>query len=106
MPNYDYQCEAGHRSEHRFRISDRPETVPCPTCGLDAIFGIFQVPAMPTMIVVDYPGSKKFKAGYTMSHGDKRGTRIQTGYGGKVTPRDEGPPPDPSGAIWQNPLAD
>ena len=37
--------------------------------------------------ILDYPGSKKQKAGYTMSHGDKAATRVSSGAGGMINPR-------------------
>ena len=74
----------------------------CPECGETAKF-VLCAPALVTNIVVDYPGSKKFKAGYQHSHGDRKGTKIQVGAGGKITPSDE-PKAPANGAIWKNPL--
>jgi len=37
--------------------------------------------------VLDYPGSKSKKAGYTMSHADKAATRVSCGAGGMINPR-------------------
>lgn len=37
--------------------------------------------------ILDYPGSKRQKAGYTMSHGDKAATRVSSGAGGMINPR-------------------
>lgn len=101
MPTYDYACESGHRHEHFCKIADRPTHRECPECGAEAKF-ILCAPAIVTNIVVDYPGSKKFKAGYIHSHGDRKGTKIQVGAGGKITPSDEAP--STGGAIWKNPL--
>ncbi|OPY82493.1 MAG: Zinc ribbon domain protein [Syntrophorhabdus sp. PtaU1.Bin153] len=42
MPLYEYECPNGHSNDLFFRIADRPETVECPMCGLDAK----QVPAI------------------------------------------------------------
>jgi predicted nucleic acid-binding Zn ribbon protein len=103
MPVYDYLCPNDHAHEHSCKIVERVDTRECPECGEIAKFQ-FGAPAIVTHIVVDYPGSKKHKAGYQHTHGDRRGTKIQTGYGGKITPSDE-PKGSPDGAIWKNPLA-
>ena len=104
MPNYDFRCPAGHVHELTCRIADKPPLTKCQTCGEEAHHVFLVAPAMPTTIVVDYPGSKKHKAGYQHTHGDRGGTKIQTGYGGKIT-RSEVPKGSPDGAIWKNPLA-
>lgn len=84
MPNYDFVCPDDHVTEYRFSIADRPKTAPCAECGKEAKFAILVAPALPTTIVVDYPGSKKHKAGYVHSHADIPATRTQVGYGGAV----------------------
>lgn len=89
MPVYDYRCKHGHNTEHRCKIAERPEAVTCSRCGEEAAFGIFDCPALPTTIVVDYPGSKKKKAGYVHSHGDFPAEKVQVGFGGKVSHRQE-----------------
>ena len=104
MPNYDYRCPTGHVHEVRCRIADKPEEAPCPECGAGSRHVFLVAPAMPTLIVVDYPGSKKHKAGYSHSHADKAGTKIQVGYGGKITPGATGTKAGSDGAVWQNPL--
>ena len=103
MPNYDYRCSTGHVHEVRCRIADKPEETSCPECGAESHHVFLTAPAMPTHIVVDYPGSKKFKAGYTHTHGDRKGTKIQVGAGGKITRSEE--PKATGPAIWKNPLA-
>lgn len=102
MPTYDYRCANGHAHEHFCKIAERPDARNCPECGEPARF-MLSAPALVTNIVVDYPGSKKFKAGYQHSHGDRKGTKIQVGAGGKITPSDE-PKASADGAIWKNPL--
>jgi putative FmdB family regulatory protein len=102
MPTYDYRCEQGHDHEHFCKIAERTDSRECPECGGAAKFMI-SAPAVISHIVVDYPGSKKHKAGYQHTHGDRRGTKIQTGYGGKITASDEPKAPS-NGAIWKNPL--
>ena len=105
MPIYDYRCPSGHIHEHRCRIADRPAELPCPDCGASSKQAIIAAPALPTTIVVDYPGSKKHKAGYRHTHGDYKGTagKIQVGYGGKIVTHDE-PAPAKEEGIWHNPL--
>jgi putative FmdB family regulatory protein len=103
MPTYDYLCPNNHAHEHFCSISARPETRQCPECGETAKSAILSAPSLATHIVLDYPGSKKHKAGYQHSHADRKGNNIQVGYGGKITPRDA--PPATDGAIWHNPLA-
>jgi putative FmdB family regulatory protein len=105
MPNYDFSCPNGHPDyEVRCSIASKAdEPHPCPECGVAGKSVILVSPAMPTLIVVDYPGSKKHKAGYIHSHGDRSGTKVQAGYGGKITPSSESAPSQ-QGAIWKNPL--
>ncbi len=90
MPVYDFGCSAGdeHLFEHRCSIADKPASIPCPVegCELQATQKHIGVPAMPTTIIVDYPGSKRLKAGYVHSHGPKAATKTQFGYGGAVSP--------------------
>lgn len=103
MPTYEYMCSNDHVHEARFSISERPEQHECPECKQMAKQVILTAPAIPSHIVIDYPGSKKHKAGYQHSHGDRKGTKIQSGYGGIITPSDT-PKGSPDGAIWKNPL--
>ncbi len=100
MPTYVYACPNKHHQEHRSSISAKPETLPCPECGEPALPAINYMPAVPTTIVVDYPGSKRFKAGYMHTHADRKGDKIQVGYGGKVTPRDPNLKRDENGNVW------
>ena len=37
MPLYDYKCPAGHVREHKFRMDEKPSTVPCPECGVTSL---------------------------------------------------------------------
>ena len=103
MPTYDYKCPNEHYHDHFCSISSKPATRPCPECGEEAKTVILGAPGLALNIVLDYPGSKKHKAGYQHSHGDRKGTKIQIGPGGKITPSDE-PKGSPDGAIWKNPL--
>lgn len=91
MPNYDHECPNGCGDyEVRCSIADRTLPHPCPRCGGLGKQVITQMPAMPKTIVIDYPGSKKFKAGFVHSHGDKSATKTQVGYGGALN-RDHKP---------------
>ena len=102
MPTYDYRCPENHFHEHRCSVSARPATHPCPECGEEASPAITIAPPIPQVIVLDYPGSKRFKAGYMHSHGDRKGTKIQVGAGGKIAVRDElKEKPDANGNIWR-----
>lgn len=103
MPYYDYRCENSHEFELRCSISAKPEAPECPTCGAVSRGVITRAPAVPTTIVVAYPGSKKFKAGYVHSHGDRRSEKISVGYGGRNVPRDpEAVRQSADGGIWKN----
>jgi putative FmdB family regulatory protein len=38
MPTYAFRCPQGHQFDHFFRkMSDATQTLPCPTCGQEAI---------------------------------------------------------------------
>lgn len=103
MPSYDFMCPDGHTHEIFCRMSEKPSSPACPECTRATHQVILTAPATPKLIVIDYPGSKKFKAGYQHSHGDRGSDKIQVGYGGKITPSDV-PKGSADGAIWQNPL--
>jgi len=87
MPNYDYECEEGHITEVHCSISDKLETISCPVCEKKAKYIISTVPMLnnPEVCILDYPGSKKLKAGYVHILGDKPATKTQVGYGGHQT---------------------
>jgi len=53
----------------------------CPECGSKQGFKkLISLPSIPTKIIVDYPGSKRFKAGYQHTHADrsaeKKGSQV------------------------------
>lgn len=101
MPTYDYRCPDGHFHEFRCSVSAKPETHTCPSCGAEATPAITTAPPIPKVIVLDYPGSKKLKAGYMHTHGDRKATKVQVGYGGSNVVRDEPVgKPDANGNIW------
>lgn len=86
MPNYDYECEEGHITEIRSTISEKPEEIECPECKKPAKYIISGCMLNnPEVCVLDYPGSKRFKAGYVHILGDKPATKTQVGYGGHQT---------------------
>ncbi len=87
MPNYNYSCSNDHVFEVRCRIADRPDVTPCEVCAEPAHREI-SVPHVnnPEHCVLDYPGSKRLKAGYVHSHGDKIGTKVMSGPGGMTRP--------------------
>ena len=101
MPVYDFSCENDHIIEVRCSIADREKERICEECGLPIHQIHLTFPAMPTTIIVDYPGSKKHKAGYVHSHGDHMATKTQFGYGGGQAPKEvtnpfaKGAMPDP-----------
>ncbi len=38
MPTYAFRCPQGHEFDHFFRkMSDATQTLPCPTCGQEAV---------------------------------------------------------------------
>lgn len=95
MPNYDYKCEAGHVFEHRCSIADKPVTLPCPTqgeegpCGLPAKFIITQMSSIndTEVMILDYPGSRRLKAGYVHAYVDPGVKKVSSGPGGMLNPR-------------------
>ena len=78
MPMYDYRCtdeECGHVEES---IEDSETIViTCSECGGESHRFFGEAPKIFNTIVPDYPGSKKFKAGYIHTHGDKPKTKVQ-----------------------------
>jgi putative FmdB family regulatory protein len=86
MPLYDYACEKDHVMEVRCTIADRPDRTPCATCGAPARRVLLEAPKQFSVIVPDYPGSKRLKAGYVHHLGDKSATRVTSGYGGALNP--------------------
>jgi putative FmdB family regulatory protein len=101
MPTYDYACASGHRHEHFCKIADRPTHRECPECGTRGEVRPVR-PAIVTHIVVDYPGSKKFKAGYIRlargSQGDEDPGPAPAARSRRRTKR-----PRQNGAIWRTP---
>lgn len=88
MPVYDFCCKNEHHYEVRCKVAERGNTWNCPDCQEAGKQIHIAVPAMPTTIVVDYPGSKRLKAGYVHSHGNHSASKTQFGYGGKQAPKE------------------
>lgn len=88
MPNYDFQCPHDHVFEVRCNISERTAPRECPECHELSTLVILAAPHLNdgTKVVLDYPGSKRLKAGYSHSHGPKAASRFQIGAGGAVSP--------------------
>jgi len=84
MPLYDFQCVKGHEFEE---ISAVNAPMTCPKCGEKAVRIWRKVAKCLVEFIPDYPGSKRFKAGYThTSHADHPATKVQSGYGGMCNP--------------------
>lgn len=103
MPTYNYRCEAGHTTERFCSIRERDEN-PNPPCTelVDADNGsptklpcgaattqVFT--AMPSVnntevMILDYPGSKRLKAGYVHAFVDPGPTRVSVGAAGALNP--------------------
>jgi putative FmdB family regulatory protein len=86
MPMYDFECACGHEMEDLIDAGAFPA---CPKCGEDMFKVWRDPPKLFSKIIPDYPGSKRLKAGYThTAHADHSATKIQSGYGGCVSPKD------------------
>lgn len=92
MPTYDYQCPKGHRFERFCSISAK-EATPSPPCTVEGCAEpssqiLVSMPALNNteLYILDYPGSKRLKAGYVHSHVDPGPTRVSSGAGGCLNP--------------------
>jgi len=75
---YDYKCDnCGKVEEHLVHSKD--ELVVCPVCGI-SMFRVVSGGRTLEVIIPSYPGCKKAKAGYVHTHGDRPGTKIQSGW--------------------------
>jgi putative FmdB family regulatory protein len=69
LKHYDFECAAcAHTFDDYVEgVEGKPEQ--CPACGAsDAFKKLPSTWSFPTTIVVDYPGSKRLKAGYVHTH--------------------------------------
>lgn len=84
MPMYDFQCVNGHSFEE---ICAADAVTPCPECGGVSERVWNKAPPVLTVIIPDYPGCKRQKAGYMhTTKADQNATRVQSGYGGMCNP--------------------
>lgn len=98
MPTYDYKCDSGHVFERFCSISakEADPNPPCPwvetegsvACGLRSRQILSSMPALNNteIYILDYPGSKRLKAGYVHSHVDPGPTKVSSGFGGCLNP--------------------
>jgi len=87
MPMYNFECvDCKHIMEDL--VPSDTDAIVCEKCSGDAIrIWAGTAPNLVNTIILDYPGSKKHKAGYVHSHGDRPATKIQSGYGGSQGPQ-------------------
>lgn len=69
LKHFDFECNgcAATFSDYVEGVEGKPEV--CVKCG--SVTGFTKLPSVcvyPTTIVIDYPGSKRFKAGYQHTH--------------------------------------
>jgi hypothetical protein len=87
MPNYDFECTGPEKHTHEIScsIADSLKQKFCPTC-YEPMKRLISCPHIndPNKVILDYPGSKKLKAGYVHSHGDKVAEKTSVGYGGII----------------------
>jgi len=86
---FDFKCnECNHEFSDLVLRSD-PKPDECPECKSTKSFKkLISAPFIPTKIIVDYPGSKRFKAGYQHTRyadhpAEKKGSQVSMhGSGG------------------------
>lgn len=93
MPTYDFKCPQGHLFEC-FRSISAHEADPhphCPHegCGLPGSRVLISMPYINNteVMILDYPGSKRLKAGYVGDYVDPGVKKVSVGYGGVLNPR-------------------
>lgn len=89
MPTYEYRCPDEHTFEITGSVSTYRREVPCPECAATATRFFGSAPMVwdsTKTTVLDYPGSKRLKAGYQHTHGDRSATRMSVGAGGVLNP--------------------
>lgn len=112
MPSYDFECPDGHIFELRSSITNKPDAPPCthivheqevsligetrprvvPTyCGkpskqIFTTMPVIWIPGVNKETVLDYPGSKRLKAGYVHHMVDPGVKKVSSGYGGVLNP--------------------
>ena len=86
MKLYDLRCPKCEKIIEE--LIEEDEQINCPVCNTVMKIMPNKVTIM-TNVIPSYPGCKKQKAGYVHSHGDKDATKIQSGYGGCVGPKQD-----------------
>jgi hypothetical protein len=79
LKHYDFECPCGHIfDEYVEGWQGQPDK--CPSCGQTEVFSkLPSTYALPTTIIMAYPGSKQFKAGYVHTHArpaEKKGSQV------------------------------
>lgn len=77
MPLHDFQC-GSCACVFEEMVPVGMHRCPCPKCGAEGEKVYVKMPPTLTEFVPDYPGSKRLKAGYVHTHGDRPATRIQS----------------------------
>jgi hypothetical protein len=80
----DYSCPACAWSGEL--LLEKDEKALCPICHEPLLWEV-TTGKMFKVIVPDYPGAHKRKAGYVHQYVNKSATKVQVGYGGGVTPK-------------------
>lgn len=94
MPSYDRECLTCGLDFEVFvkLISQREDPQPCPECGGESKKVILNAPALNNteICILSYTSegqsSKRLKAGFVHSHGQKPVTKVSAGYGGVLNP--------------------
>lgn len=102
MPTYDYRCPEGHVFEKfcSIREHDAEPNPPCRetvdpdngsppfTCGQKSTQVFTSMPSVNNteVMILDYPGSKRLKAGYVGGYVDPGPTKVSVGAAGALNP--------------------
>lgn len=89
MPTYSFQCPEGHTFDIFCSISAKPDAPPCPEpCGLTGRQVFTSMPSIndTSVMILDYPGSKRLKAGYVHAYVDPGVKKVSVGAGGALNP--------------------
>lgn len=117
MPTYNYKCEQGHITERwcSIRERDADPNPPCTekvdadngsptelTCGAKTTQVFLTMPSINNteVMILDYPGSKRLKAGYVHSYVDPGPTKVSVGPAGQLNPHSK---PRHPAASWVTP---
>lgn len=75
MPLYDFKCNQCGNVEEEI-VDSGVLTVTCVQCGGVAERIYLTCPKQLTVIIPDYPGCKKHRAGYVHTHADRPATKV------------------------------